>query len=55
MPDPRPIGRPKPEPPIVCAVPEGTVNLLDPAVIAEEGADGEAQNAAKEDNTDDDS
>jgi hypothetical protein len=36
-------------------MPDETVNLLDPKVIAEEVAAGEEQNAAKEDNTDDDS
>ena len=51
MPDPRPIGRPKPEEPQPCAVktvvipvPAGDTNLLDPAVIAEEIEEGEKEN-----------
>lgn len=47
-----PIGPPPPKPipcveTITIPVPEGTVNLLDPEVIAREVARGEAQNAAE--------
>jgi hypothetical protein len=43
-------GHPPPEPPVECVkvpVPSGTVNLLDPAVIAKEIERGEREIAAK--------